>query len=97
MKLTTIRSVLSIMAAEDLHLEHLDVKIVFLHGDLEEDINMMQPPGYIRSRKEQLVCKLKKSLCGLKQASRKWYLIFDRFMVSSGYTRLQSDYCYYSK
>ena len=46
-KLTTIRSVLSIMTAEDLHLEQLNFKMVFLHGDLEEDIYMVQPQRYI--------------------------------------------------
>jgi len=49
------------VAAEDLHLEQLDIKIAFLHGDLE-DIYMMYPQGYIMPEKEQLVCKLKKSL-----------------------------------
>jgi len=66
MKLTTIRSILSIMAAEDLHLEHLDVKTVFLYSDLEDDTYMMQPQGYIMPRNEQWVCKLKKSLDSLK-------------------------------
>jgi len=63
-KLTMIRSVLR-MTAEDLHLKQLDVKIVFLHGDLE-DIFMMQPQGYVMPRKEHLVYKLKKSLYDLK-------------------------------
>ena len=56
MKLNTIRTVLSIVAIEDLHLEQLDVKTAFLHGDLDEEIYMHQ------SGKEQMVCKLKKSL-----------------------------------
>ena len=59
-KLTTIRFLLSIMAAKDLHLEQLDVKIMLLYGDLE-DIYMIQPQCYIMLRKEQVVCKLKKS------------------------------------
>jgi len=75
-KLTIIRSVLSIVAAEDLHLEQLDVKIAFLHDELE-DIYMLQPQGYIVSVKEQLVCKLKKSLYNLKQVLRQWYLKFE--------------------
>jgi len=95
-KLTTIRSVLRIVAANDLHLEQLDVKTVFLHDDLE-DIYMIQPQGSIMLGKEQLVCKLKKSLYDLKQTPRQWYLKFDRFMVSSGFTRLQADHCCYSK
>ena len=64
-KLTTNRFVLSIMAAEDLHLEQLDVKTVFLYGDLE-DIYMLQSYRYIMPGKEQLDCNLKKSLYGLK-------------------------------
>jgi hypothetical protein len=66
-KLTTIRSVLSIVAVEGLHLKQLDVKTVFLHGDLEEEIYMQQPDGFLMKGKENLVCKLKKSLYGLKQ------------------------------
>ena len=75
-KLTTIQSVLSIVAAEGLHLEQLDVKTAFLHGDLEEEIYMQQPDGFSMKGKENLVCKLKKSLYGLKQAPRQWYMKF---------------------
>ena len=67
-KLTMIRSVLSV-TTEDLRLNQLDVKIVFLHGDLE-DIFMMQPQGYVMPGKEHLVYKLKKSLYDLKHALR---------------------------
>jgi hypothetical protein len=56
---------------EDLHLEQLDVKTNFLHGDLEEEIYMQQPQGYEVKGKENLVCKCKKSLYGLKQSPRK--------------------------
>ena len=69
-KLTTVRLVLSIVAAEDLHLEQLDVKTAFLHGELEEDIYMVQPEGFLSREKKDLVCKLKRSLYGLKQAPR---------------------------
>ena len=94
-KLTTIRVVLGIVAAENLHLEQLDVKTVFLHGELEEEIYMQQPEGFEIQGKEKQVCKLKKSLYGLKQAPRQWYKKFDNFMCSSGYTRCQADhYCY---
>jgi ATP-binding cassette subfamily B (MDR/TAP) protein 1 len=97
MKLTTIRVVLGIVAAENLHFEQLDVKIAFLHGELEEDIYMQQPEGFAIQAKENQVCKLKKSLYGLKQASRWWYKKFDNFMCSSGYTRCQADHCCYAK
>lgn len=70
MKLITIRLVLRIVAAEDLHLdlEQLDLKSAFLHGDLEEDIYMKQSQGFEVSGDR--VCKLKKSLYGLKQAPK---------------------------
>ena len=69
-KMTSIRNILSLVAVEDLHLEQLDVKTAFLHGDLEEEIYMQQPQGYEVKGKENLVCRLKKSLYGLKQSPR---------------------------
>ncbi|GJX06270.1 retrovirus-related pol polyprotein from transposon TNT 1-94 [Tanacetum coccineum] len=96
--MTTIRLVLSIVAAENLHLEQLDVKTAFLHGDLDEDIYMTQPEGFQSAGKEEnLVCKLKKSLYGLKQAPRQWYLKFDSFMQRAGYKRCAMDHCCYLK
>jgi hypothetical protein len=58
------------VVVEDLHLEQIDVKTTFLHGDLEEEIYMQQPQGYEVKGKDNLVCKLKKILYGLKQAPR---------------------------
>ena len=58
------------MAAENLQFEQLDVKTAFLHGDLEEDLYMIQSEGFIAQGQENLVCKVKKSLYGLKQAPR---------------------------
>ena len=66
-KMSTIKLVLGMVAIENLHLEQLDVKMTFLHGDLEEDIYMIQPEEFIVQGQENLVCKLKKSLYGLKQ------------------------------
>jgi len=96
-KMTSIRTILSLVAAEDFHLEQLDVKTAFLHGDLEEEIDMQQPQGYEVKGREKLVCRLKKSLYGLKQAPRQWYLKFDKFMSEQGYTRCHSDHCVYLK
>ena len=96
-KLTTIRLVLKIVAAENLHLEQLDVKTAFLHGDLEEELYMRQPEGFIKEDRKNLVCRLKKSLYGLKQAPRQWYKKFDSFMSSHGFTRCQADHCCYFK
>ncbi|KAE8705429.1 hypothetical protein F3Y22_tig00110429pilonHSYRG01213 [Hibiscus syriacus] len=84
-------------AEENLYLEQVDVKTAFLHGDLEEEIYMKQPEGFIEADKKNLVCRLKKSLYDLKQAPRQWYTKFDSFMSSSGFTRCQADHCYYIK
>ena len=65
-KMLTIRLVLGMVVAENLHLEQLDVKTAFLHGDLEEDIYMIQLKGFIIQGQENLVCKLRKNLYGLK-------------------------------
>ncbi|GKB02105.1 putative RNA-directed DNA polymerase [Tanacetum coccineum] len=97
-KMTTIRLVLSIVAAENLYLEQLDVKTTFLHGDLDEDICITQPEGFHSAGKEEnLVCNLKKSLYELKQAPRQWYLKFDSFMPKAGYKRCAMDHCCYLK
>eukprot|EP01018_Ginkgo_biloba_P016583 Gb_07539 [translate_table: standard] len=54
-KMTSIRTILSLVAVEDLHLEQLDVNTAFLHGDLEEEIYMQQPQVYEVKRKEKFV------------------------------------------
>jgi hypothetical protein len=72
--MNSTRTILSLVVVEDLHIEQLDVKTTFLHGDLEEEIYMQQPQGYEVKEKENLVCRLNKSLYGLKKAPRKWHL-----------------------
>ncbi|KAG9455261.1 hypothetical protein H6P81_008165 [Aristolochia fimbriata] len=94
-KMTSIRTILSIVAVKGLYLEQLDVKTTFLHGDLEEEIYMRQPAGFEVIGKESWVCKLKRSLYGLKQAPRQWYLKFDRFMLYIGFARSNADHCVY--
>ena len=72
MKMTSIRAIFGLAAKQGLEVEQLDVKTTFLHGDLEEEIYMEQPEGFVEPGKEKLVCRLKKSLYGLKQAPRLW-------------------------
>jgi len=68
-KHSSIRRLLALVAQYDLELDRLDLKTAFLHGDLDE-IFMTQPVGFKAAGKENLVCKLKKSLYGLKQSQR---------------------------
>ena len=65
-ELTSIRFLLSLVATFDLKVQKMDVKTTFLHGDLDEEIYMEQPEGFIVKGKKALVFKLNKSLCGLK-------------------------------
>ena len=68
--MSSIRVALGLAASMNLEIEQLDVKMTFLHRDLEEEIYMEQPEGFEVKGKENLVCRLKKSLYGLKQAPR---------------------------
>ena len=91
LKHSSIRALLGIVAFHDYELEQLDVKTAFLHGELEEDIYMQQPEGFIVSGKEDCVCLLKRSLYGLKRSPRQWYKRFDSFMVSHDFKRSRFD------
>ena len=84
-KLNTIKFVLSIIASKELYLEQLDVKTAFLHEDLDEEIYMHQPEGFSEEGKKNMVCRLKKSLYGLKQTPRQWYKKFESFMHNESF------------
>eukprot|EP00253_Pinus_taeda_P030330 PITA_30330 len=77
--------------------EQMDVKTTFLHGDLEEEIYIEQPQGFIVKGKKEMVCKLKKSLYGLKQSPRMWHRKFDTFIQGLIFTRSKEDHCVYFK
>jgi hypothetical protein len=69
-RLTTIRVLLSLAASHGLLIHQMDVKTIFLNGELEEEIYMTQPDGFIVKGQEDNMCKLVKSLYGLKQAPK---------------------------
>ena len=68
----SFRVIIAIVAHFDLELHQMDVKTTFLNGDIDEDVYMEQPTGFAEVGKEDLVCKLNKSIHGLKQALRRW-------------------------
>jgi transposase InsO family protein len=94
-KFATIRALLSMAAHYDLEIHQMDVRTAFLNGDLEQDIYMKQPEGFVAPGKETLVCKLRKSLYGLRQASRAWYDKIHHALVDMGCTVLSADTCVY--
>ena len=85
--LKSIRILLSIATFYDYEIWQMDVKIVVLNGNLEESIYMAQTEGFIELDHEQRVCKLKRSIYGLKQASRSWNIKFDTAIKSYGFNR----------
>ena len=93
--LKSIRILLSIAASLDYEIWQMDVKTAFLNGYLEEEIYMSQPDGFIKEGQEQKVCKLLKSIYGLKQASRSWNLRFDETIKSYGFEKNPDEPCVY--
>ncbi|GJZ49686.1 zinc finger, CCHC-type containing protein [Tanacetum coccineum] len=75
----------------------MDVKTTFLNGDLDEEVYMNQPWGFIMPGNKNMVCKLIKSLYGLKQAPKQWHQEFDEVVLSNGYLLNKADKCVYNK
>ena len=94
---TSIRMILALVAVHSMHLEQMDVKTAFLHGEIEEQIVMSQPEGFEDQSSGDWVCLLKKSLYGFNQSPRQWYLRFDEFIVTHGFMRCNYDCCVYFK
>ena len=83
-----MRIILALVAHYDLELHQMDVKTAFLNGDLDEEVYMNQPKGFLAPGKEDMVSKLKKSIYGLKQASRQWYIKFNGTVTTYGLSRM---------
>jgi histone deacetylase 1/2 len=90
-KIATVHLVLAIFVSRGWCLRQLDVKNAFLHGVLEEEVYMRQPPGYEDSRHMNYVSKLDKALYGLKQAPRAWYSRLSSQLLQYGFVASKSD------
>jgi hypothetical protein len=92
----SFRIIMALVVHYDLELHQMDVKMAFLNGDLYENVYMAQPKGFVMEGKENIECHLKKSIYGLKQASRQWYLKFDETIKKFGFKE-NEDNCIYAK
>ena len=91
--LSSIRTLLAFAAEKRLQVHQMDVVSAFLNGGLTEEIYMKQPPGYVQTGKEELVCKLRKSIYGLKQSPRCWNEKLRDHLKSAGFKESGADPC----
>ena len=93
----SIRSVAALAAEHQLKLHQMDVSTAFLHGELAEEVYMRQPEGFIEHGKDNFVCRLKRSIYGLKQSPRCWNTALDSQLKEMGFEQSKSDPCLYVK
>ena len=87
-KINSIRVLLSLAVNSDWPLHQLDIKNAFLNGDLEEEVFMSLPPGFEKKLGVNKVCRLKKSLYGLKQSPRAWFERFGKVVTNYGFFKV---------
>jgi hypothetical protein len=88
---TSIRIIISLAASKGLRLHHLDVKTTFLNGEIEEEVYIEHPDGFVMHEKESHVCRLKKALYGLKHAPHAWNEKIDGYLMSLGFNKSVVD------
>ena len=88
---TSIRAIIALASVMGWNLHQMDVKTAFLNGVIENEVYIEQPDGFVVHEKQSHVCRLKKSLYGLKQASRAWYSRIDGYLTKMGFTKSEAD------
>lgn len=90
-KLPTIRILFTIALFYKSAIHQLDVANAFLHGEINETVNMKQPKGFEDSSNPDHVCRLRKAIYGLRQAPRQWYTTFTSYLLHLGFQHSQAD------
>jgi hypothetical protein len=85
-RITTIHSVVALVAHYGWKMHRLDVNIAFLNGDLEEEVYVKQPPGFAIKGQEHMVCHFLKALYGFKPGARAWYEKIHKHLIALGFT-----------
>ena len=92
----SVRTLIALCVKNDLVMHQMDVTTAFLNGELKEEIYMKQPENFVEKGKEHLVCKLKRSIYGLKQSPRCWNNVLDAFLKELGFEQTHADLCLYA-
>ncbi|GKC40029.1 retrotransposon protein, putative, ty1-copia subclass [Tanacetum coccineum] len=92
-----IRILIAIAAYYEYEIWKMDVKIAFINEHLNEEVYMVQPEGFVNQKYLNQVCKLKRSIYGLKQASRQWNKQFEEEIKKFGFTQNRDEPCVYVK
>jgi hypothetical protein len=96
-RLDTIRLIISLAAKKEWVINQLDVKLAFLHGELNEEVYVEHPPGYEKKGREQMVYKLKKALYGLKQAPHAWYSRIESYFATQNFKKCPYEHTLFIK
>uniref|UniRef100_A0A453AK77 Reverse transcriptase Ty1/copia-type domain-containing protein n=1 Tax=Aegilops tauschii subsp. strangulata TaxID=200361 RepID=A0A453AK77_AEGTS len=96
-RMDSVRLLIALAAQESWRIHHLYVNSAFLTGELEEELYVKQPPGYIQEGEEHKVLKLHKALYGLRQAPRAWNVELDRTLISLGFEKAPLEHAMYKR
>lgn len=96
-KQATLKALLAIASERKMVLKHLDIKTAYLNGSLKEVVYMRQPPGFSEPGNEALVCRLRKSIYGLRQSAKCWNDRFDEALKEMGFHPTVADPCLYTR